>query len=148
MESMDIYQILEHLPHRYPFLLVDKVLEIESGKYLKAIKNVSYNEPYFNGHFPHRAVMPGVLIIEALAQATGILAFVTTKTKPTEESLYYFVGGDNIRFKQPVIPGDQLLLEVELLKTKRGVWKFDAKASVDDKMVASGEILCAERNVT
>ncbi len=147
MESMDIYQILEHLPHRYPFLLVDKVLEIESGKYLKAIKNVSYNEPYFNGHFPHRAVMPGVLILEALAQATGILAFVTTKTKPTEESLYYFVGTDNIRFKQPVIPGDQLVLEVELIKKMRGVWKFKGQASVDGKMVASGEILCAERNV-
>jgi len=147
LESMDIYQILEHLPHRYPFLLVDKVLEIESGKYLKAIKNVSYNEPYFNGHFPHRAVMPGVLILEALAQATGILAFVTTKTKPTEESLYYFVGTDNIRFKQPVIPGDQLVLEVELIKKMRGVWKFKGQASVDGKMVASGEILCAERNV-
>ncbi len=147
MESMDIYQILEHLPHRYPFLLVDKVLEIESGKYLKAIKNVSYNEPYFNGHFPHRAVMPGVLILEALAQATGILAFVTTETKPTEESLYYFVGTDNIRFKQPVIPGDQLVLEVELIKKLRGVWKFKGQASVDGKVVASGEILCAERNV-
>ncbi|HHS83888.1 MAG TPA: 3-hydroxyacyl-ACP dehydratase FabZ [Gammaproteobacteria bacterium] len=144
---MDIYQILEHLPHRYPFLLVDKVLEIESGKYLKAIKNVSYNEPYFNGHFPHRAVMPGVLILEALAQATGILAFVTTETKPTEESLYYFVGTDNIRFKQPVIPGDQLVLEVELIKKLRGVWKFKGQASVDGKVVASGEILCAERNV-
>jgi len=144
---MDIYQILEHLPHRYPFLLVDKVLEIESGKYLKAIKNVSYNEPYFNGHFPHRAVMPGVLILEALAQATGILAFVTTESKPTEESLYYFVGTDNIRFKQPVIPGDQLILEVELIKKMRGVWKFKGQASVDGKIVASGEILCAERNV-
>ncbi len=147
MESMDIYQILEHLPHRYPFLLVDKVLEIESGKYLKAIKNVSYNEPYFNGHFPHRAVMPGVLILEALAQATGILAFVTTQTKPTDESLYYFVGTDNIRFKQPVIPGDQLVLEVELIKKLRGVWKFKGQASVDGKTVASGNILCAERNV-
>ena len=147
MESMDIYQILEHLPHRYPFLLVDKVLEIESGKYLKAIKNVSYNEPYFNGHFPHRAVMPGVLILEALAQATGILAFVTTESKPTEESLYYFVGTDNIRFKQPVIPGDQLILEVELIKKMRGVWKFKGQASVDGRIVASGEILCAERNV-
>ncbi len=147
MESMDIYQILEHLPHRYPFLLVDKVLDIEPGKRLQAIKNVSYNEPYFNGHFPHRAVMPGVLILEALAQATGILAFVTTKSRPTEESLYYFVGTDNIRFKQPVIPGDQLLLEVELIKKMRGVWKFKGVASVDGKTVASGEILCAERNI-
>ncbi|MBD3670709.1 MAG: 3-hydroxyacyl-ACP dehydratase FabZ [Gammaproteobacteria bacterium] len=144
---MDIYEVMQHLPHRYPFLLVDKVLEIKKGESLKAIKNVSYNEPYFPGHFPHRPVMPGVLILEALAQATGILAFVTTESRPTEKSLYYFVGIDDARFKHPVIPGDQLLLEVEVLQTKRGVWKFDGKASVDGKVVTSATLMCAEREV-
>lgn len=147
MDTMDIYQVMQHLPHRYPFLLVDKVLEIKKGESLKAIKNVSYNEPFFTGHFPHRPVMPGVLILEALAQATGILAFVTTDSKPTEKSLYYFVGIDDARFKQPVIPGDQLLLDVVVLQTKRGVWKFDGKASVDGKVVASATLMCAEREV-
>ena len=147
MDTMDIYEVMKHLPHRYPFLLVDKVEEIRKGEYLRAIKNVSYNEPYFTGHFPHRPVMPGVLILEALAQATGILAFVTTDSKPTEKSLYYFVGIDNARFKQPVIPGDQLVLEVEVLQTKRGVWKFDGKATVDGKVVTSATLMCAERDV-
>lgn len=147
MDTMDIYRVMQHLPHRYPFLLVDKVLEIKKGQSLKAIKNVSYNEPYFTGHFPHRPVMPGVLILEALAQATGILAFVTTESQPTEKSLYYLVGIDDARFKQPVIPGDQLLLEVEVMQTKRGVWKFDGKASVDGKVVTTANLMCAEREV-
>lgn len=147
MDKMDIYQVMQHLPHRYPLLLIDRVLEIRKGEYLKAVKNVSYNEPYFTGHFPHRPVMPGVMILEAMAQATGILAFVTTDSKPTEKSLYYFVGIDEARFKQPVIPGDQLIIEVDVVQTKRGVWKFNGKASVDDKVVTSAVLMCAERDV-
>ncbi len=147
MESMDIYRILEHLPHRYPFLLVDRVLEVEPGRYLKGIKNVSYNEPYFTGHFPNRAIMPGVLILEALAQATGILAFVTAQSRPDEKSNYLLVGIDNVRFKRQVIPGDQLVLEVTHQKTKRGIWKFDGRATVGGRTVAGGEILCAEGRV-
>jgi len=147
LDKMDIYQVMQHLPHRYPLLLIDRVLEIRKGEYLKAVKNVSYNEPYFTGHFPHRPVMPGVMILEAMAQATGILAFVTTDSKPTEKSLYYFVGIDEARFKQPVIPGDQLIIEVDVVQTKRGVWKFNGKASVDDKVVTSAVLMCAERDV-
>lgn len=144
---MDIQDILEHLPHRYPFLLVDRVLECEPGKRLKAIKNVSVNEPMFTGHFPERPIFPGVLIMEALAQATGILAFRTTEKKPDGTSLYYFAGIDNCRFKQPVVPGDQLVLEVEIIKEKRGIWKFKGEAKVDDKVVASADLMCAEQAV-
>lgn len=147
MDKMDIYQVMQHLPHRYPLLLIDRVEEIRKGEYLRAIKNVSYNEPYFTGHFPHRPVMPGVMILEAMAQATGILAFVTTDSKPTEKSLYYFVGIDDARFKQPVIPGDQLIIEVDVVQTKRGVWKFNGKATVDGKVVTSATLMCAERDV-
>lgn len=146
LNSMDINDILEHLPHRYPFLLVDKVLDYEAGKSLLAIKNVSYNEPQFTGHFPQKPIFPGVLVIEALAQATGILAYKSTETKPNAESLYYLVGIDKARFKRPVNPGEQLLLKVEVIKNMRGVWKFNAVASVDDNMVASAELMCAERD--
>lgn len=144
---MDIQEILEHLPHRYPFLLVDRVLECEPGKRLKALKNVSVNEPMFTGHFPERPIFPGVLIMEALAQATGILAFKTTNTKPDGTSLYYFAGIDNCRFKQPVVPGDQMILEVEVVKQKRGIWKFKAEALVDGKVVASADLMCAEQEI-
>jgi 3-hydroxyacyl-[acyl-carrier-protein] dehydratase len=144
---MDIQEILEHLPHRYPFLLVDRVLECEPGKRLVAIKNVSVNEPMFTGHFPERPIFPGVLIMEALAQATGILAFRSTGKKPDGSSLYYFAGIDNCRFKQPVVPGDQLRLEVEVLKEKRGIWKFKAEATVEGKLVASAELMCAEQSI-
>jgi len=147
LDSLDIYEVLQHLPHRYPFLLIDRVLECRVGEYLRGIKNVSYNEPYFQGHFPHRPVMPGVLILEALAQATGILAFRTNNARPNADSLYYFVGIDKARFKQPVEPGDQLILEVDVIKTLRGVWKFNGTAKVDDKIVASAVIMCAERAV-
>lgn len=147
MSSMDIYEILEHLPHRYPFLLIDRVLECEPGKSLVGIKNVSHNEPYFPGHFPQRPVMPGVLILEALAQATGILAFRTLERVPDENSLYYFVGVDKARFKQPVEPGDQLRLEVEYVKQIRGIWKFNGQALVDGKVVCSAELMCAEREI-
>ena len=144
---MDIQEILEHLPHRYPFLLVDRVLECEPGKRLVAVKNVSVNEPMFTGHFPERPIFPGVLIMEALAQATGILAFRSTGKKPDGSSLYFFAGIDNCRFKQPVVPGDQMIMEVEVLKEKRGIWKFSAVAKVDDKVVASAELMCAEQVV-
>jgi len=147
VETMDIQAILEHLPHRYPFLLVDRVLECEPGKRLKALKNVSVNEPMFTGHFPERPIFPGVLIMEALAQATGILAFRSTDKKPDGTSLYYFAAIDNCRFKQPVVPGDQLILEVAVLKAKRGIWKFSAEAMVDGKVVASAELMCAEQAI-
>jgi 3-hydroxyacyl-[acyl-carrier-protein] dehydratase len=148
VETMDIQAILEHLPHRYPFLLVDRVLECEPGKRLKALKNVSVNEPMFTGHFPERPIFPGVLIMEALAQATGILAFKSQGRKPDGASLYYFAGIDNCRFKQPVLPGDQLILEVEVLKAKRNIWKFNAEAKVDGKVVASAELMCAEQVIS
>lgn len=146
-DTLDIYEILEHLPHRYPFLLIDRVTECKVGERLTGYKNVTYNEPYFTGHFPHRAVMPGVLILEALAQATGILAFRTSGKVPDNNSLYYFVGIDGARFKQPVVPGDQLKLEVDVVKTKRGVWWFNGVASVDGKIVCSAELMCAEREI-
>lgn len=145
--GLDIYQILEHLPHRYPFLLVDRVLECTPGESLVAIKNVTYNEPFFTGHFPHRPVMPGVLLLEAMAQATGLLAFRTVGRVPDGGSLYYFVGIDNARFKQPVEPGDQVRIEVQLVKSLRGVWKFTGKCLVDSKLVCSADLMCAERDI-
>ncbi len=147
MNTLDIHEILNHLPHRYPFLLIDRVLEYEPESHLLGIKNVTHNEPYFQGHFPKRPVMPGVLILEALAQATGILAFKTVQRIPDENSLYYFVGIDDARFKRPVEPGDQLHLKVEYLKRMRGIWKFKGEASVDDEVVCSADIMCAERAV-
>jgi 3-hydroxyacyl-[acyl-carrier-protein] dehydratase len=147
LNSLDIYDILKHLPHRYPFLLIDRVVDYEPGKSLIAIKNVTHNEPHFPGHFPNRPIMPGVLILEALAQATGILAFKTADHVPDDNTLYYFVGIDNARFKQPVQPGDQLRLEVEFIKQMRGIWKFKGQASVDGKVVCSADLMCAEREV-
>ena len=148
MNTMDVYEVLEYLPHRYPFLLIDRVIDFEPGKSLVAIKNVSINEPFFPGHFPRHPVMPGVLILEALAQATGILAFKSTNTKPDDSSLYYFAGIDNARFKKPVQPGDQLRLEVEVIKTKRGIWKFSAVAKVDDNVVCTADLMCAEQDIS
>lgn len=145
--SIDINGILQHIPHRYPFLLVDRVLEVESGKRIKALKNVTINEEFFNGHFPKYPVMPGVLIIEALAQAAGILSFCSSETPPDENTLYFFAGIDNARFKRQVVPGDQLILAVELVKTARGVWKFQAKAYVDDTLAAEADLTCVKRNV-
>ena len=147
MSQLDINEILRHLPHRYPFLLIDRVTECKPGESLTGFKNVTFNEPFFTGHFPQRPVMPGVLILEALAQATGILAFRTVDKIPDENSLYYFVGIDKARFKQPVQPGDQLILHVDFVKEKRGIWKFNGKASVDGKVVCSAELMCAEREV-
>lgn len=147
MSPMDIHQILKHLPHRYPFLLIDRVIDYRVDDFLTGIKNVTVNEPCFTGHFPHRPVMPGVLILEALAQATGILAFKTLQELPSEESLYYFVGIDEARFKQPVEPGDQILLKIKLLKRRRGIWKFDAQALVDEKVVCSAQLMCSKQAV-
>ena len=145
-EQMDIQGILEHLPHRYPFLLVDRVLRLEPGKSLTAVKNISFNEPQFTGHFPHKPIFPGVMIIEALAQATGILAYRSTNSKPSSNKLYYLVGVDNTRFKKPAMPGDQLILEIDLVKTLRGVWKFKARALVDNQVITSADLMCAERD--
>jgi len=146
-ESMDIQGILEYLPHRYPFLLVDRVLAIESGRSLTGLKNVSFNEPFFLGHFPQRPIMPGVLILEALAQATGILAFKSEGERPDHRSMYYLVGVDNARFKRPVGPGDQLILEVRLDRIKRGIGKFICEAKVDGQLVASADLMCAKRDI-
>jgi len=143
---MDIHQILQRLPHRYPFLLVDRVLECEPGKRLLGLKNVTINEPFFQGHFPIRPVMPGVLVIESLAQATGLLAMETAPELMSDTTLYYFVGIDKARFKRPVEPGDQLHLEVELVNTKRGIWVFSGKAQVDGNLAASAEIMCTARD--
>ncbi|MGH8321852.1 MAG: 3-hydroxyacyl-ACP dehydratase FabZ, partial [Gammaproteobacteria bacterium] len=139
----DIHAIMKQLPHRYPFLLVDRVLECKPGVSLTAVKNVTINEPFFPGHFPQRPVMPGVLILEALAQATGLLAFASIGHSPGPNELYYFVGIDNARFKKPVEPGDQMLLKVEYLWDKRGVWKFKARAEVDGRVVTQAELMCA-----
>lgn len=147
MKEIDINAILQRLPHRYPFLLVDRVVDYELGKWLKAIKNVTYNEPFFQGHFPHRPVMPGVLILEAMAQATGLLAFETREEKPSEGFLYLFVSIDRARFKRPVEPGDQLELYVELQRVRRDMWKFDGIARVDDETVATAELMCAGREL-
>ncbi|MGH8402114.1 MAG: 3-hydroxyacyl-ACP dehydratase FabZ [Gammaproteobacteria bacterium] len=140
---LDIHAIMKQLPHRYPFLLVDRVLECKPGVSLTAVKNVTINEPFFPGHFPQRPVMPGVLILEALAQATGLLAFATIGHSPGPNELYYFVGIDNARFKKPVEPGDQMLLKVEYLWDKRGIWKFKATAEVDGCVVTQAELMCA-----
>jgi 3-hydroxyacyl-[acyl-carrier-protein] dehydratase len=144
---MDIHKILKQLPHRYPFLLVDRVLEIDKGKTIKALKNVTINEPFFEGHFPHRPVMPGVLMLEALAQAAGLLAFDTLGATPTDDMVYYFAGIDGARFKRPVEPGDQLILEVELLRMKAGIFKFKARASVAGELAVEAELTCAMRAV-
>ncbi len=144
---MDITEIREYLPHRYPFLLVDRVIDLEVGKNITAIKNVTINEPFFDGHFPNLPIMPGVLIIEAMAQAAGILGFKTLDKKPSDGSIYMFVGADKMRFKKPVVPGDQLTLKAEIITSRSGIWKFDCRAEVDGKMVAAGQILCADREV-
>lgn len=147
MNQMNIHQVLEYLPHRYPFLLVDRVLSCEPGKEICALKNVTANEPFFNGHFPRYPVMPGVLIIEALAQTGAILSFLTMNEKPDDNSLYYFVGIDNARFKKPVLPGDALHLHVVLDKHMRGVWRYNAQAKVEGELVATAQLLCAKRAV-
>lgn len=145
--SMDIAGVLKHLPHRYPLLLVDRVLELEKGKRIKALKNVTINEEFFNGHFQSYPVMPGVLVIEALAQASGILSFYSADQLPDAHSLYFFAGIDNARFKRQVVPGDQLILEVDIVKISRGVGKYTAKAYVEDAIAAEADLLCVKRNI-
>ena len=145
--TMDIHKVLSLLPHRYPFLLIDRVLEFKRDQRLVALKNVSYNEPYFVGHFPVRPVMPGVLIIEAMAQATGILAMASRPEEVGEKALYYFVGIDKARFKRPVEPGDQLIMEVELDRVKAGIYKFKAKASVGAELAVQAELMCTMRTI-
>ena len=139
----DITEILRYLPHRYPFLLVDRVLECHPGESIKALKNVTYNEPFFPGHFPGRPVMPGVMIIEALAQASGILCFTSANVIPTEQTRFYFVGIDKARFRKPVVPGDQLILSATVQRALRGIWKFETMALVGDTEVAHAEMMVA-----
>ncbi|UTW02927.1 3-hydroxyacyl-ACP dehydratase FabZ [Amphritea atlantica] len=144
---MDVKEIRKYLPHRYPFLLVDRVVELIPGESIVAYKNVTVNEPFFNGHFPDYPVMPGVLIQEAMAQAAGILGFKTMDKTPQDGSIYYFVGSDKLRFKRPVVPGDRLQLEAQIVSEKRGIWKFDVRATVDGELASSATILCADRKV-
>jgi len=144
---MDIQQIREYLPHRYPFLLVDRVTELEVGNFIVSYKNVSINEPFFNGHFPQLPVMPGVLIVEAMAQSAGILGFKTLDKTPADGSVYLFAGADKIRFRRQVVPGDQLVMRVDYVSDRRGIWKFDCSATVDGERAASATILCADRAV-
>lgn len=147
MNTMDINEVMRYLPHRYPFLLIDRVLSYEPGKNLEALKNVTINEPFFNGHFPHHPVMPGVLIIEAMAQAAAILSFVTMGAKANDQSIYYFVGIDNARFKRPVTAGDALHLQVTLTRHVRGIWKFATEARVGDAVVAEADLMCTVRDL-
>ncbi len=145
---MDIHKILKQLPHRYPILMVDRVLEIDKGKSIVALKNVTINEPYFVGHFPHRPVMPGVLMLEALAQTAALLSFDAMDMSPDENMIYYFAGIDNARFKRPVEPGDQLILKVQLERMKAGIFKFKGQASVDGVLAVEGDLTCAMRKVS
>ena len=142
---MDIHEVREYLPHRYPFLLVDRVVSVVPGKRIEANKNVSINEPFFNGHFPDEPIMPGVLIVEALAQAAGILGFVTANKKPADGFIYLLVGTDKARFKRPVVPGDRLTLHAEWLTLRRNIAKFSCRAEVDGKVVAVSDLLVAEQ---
>jgi 3-hydroxyacyl-[acyl-carrier-protein] dehydratase len=142
---MNIIDIQSYLPHRFPFLMVDRVTEIESGKFIKGYKNVSVNEPFFAGHFPGLPIMPGVMILEAMAQISGILGFVTNDTRPGDGTIHYFAGSNRARFKKPVVPGDQLVLESNLVADKHNIWKFDCRALVGDDVVCIAEIMTAER---
>ncbi len=145
---MDIHEILKKLPHRYPILLVDRVLSLEKDKSIQALKNVSINEPYFVGHFPHRPVMPGVLMLEAMAQAAALLSFASAGKPLDDNTIYYFAGIDAARFKRPVEPGDQLILDVELLRQKSGIYKFKGIARVGDAVACEAELMCTMRTVT
>jgi 3-hydroxyacyl-[acyl-carrier-protein] dehydratase len=148
MNTLDINQIKEYLPHRYPMLLVDRVVDYELGKHITAIKNVTINEEFFNGHFPHKPVMPGVLMIEALAQTAALLSFLTMGKKPDENSVVYFIGIDGARFKRPVEPGDQIKMDVEIVRCARGIWKYKARASVDGQTAVEADLMCTMRSAT
>jgi 3-hydroxyacyl-[acyl-carrier-protein] dehydratase len=144
---MDIHQILKKLPHRYPILLVDRVLSVEPGKTIRALKNVTINEPYFVGHFPHRPVMPGVLILEAMAQSAALLAFANAGDAPDSNSVIYFAGIDGARFKRPVEPGDQLVMDVELVRSKAGIYKFKGVSRVGEEIACEAELMCTMRTI-
>jgi 3-hydroxyacyl-[acyl-carrier-protein] dehydratase len=144
---MDIQYILKQLPHRYPFLLVDKVVELERNQRIRAVKNVTFNEPFFTGHFPGRPVMPGVLILEALAQAAGLLAFDAMGQVPDENNIYYFVGIDGARFKHPVVPGDQLILDITIDRVRGGMWKFNGVGRVGEEVAAEAQLMCTMRHL-
>ncbi|SET75495.1 3-hydroxyacyl-ACP dehydratase FabZ [Marinobacter segnicrescens] len=143
---MQIDEIMNFLPHRYPFLLVDRVVEVEAGKSIAGYKNVTFNEPFFTGHFPGKPIMPGVLIIEAMAQVSGILGYVTAGRSAADGSIHLLAGSNKARFKRPVVPGDQLRLESTLLSNKHGIWKFDCRALVDGEVVCVAEVMSAERD--
>ena len=145
--QLDIHEILNHLPHRYPFVLIDRVTDLKLNEEITAIKNVTINEPFFPGHFPYHPVMPGVLIVEAMAQAAAVLSFKTMNVLPSEESVYYFAGIDNVRFKKPVSPGDQLILNVKIDRVLKGIWKYKAQAKVDDQIVSEAEMMCILKNI-
>jgi 3-hydroxyacyl-[acyl-carrier-protein] dehydratase len=147
MKTVEIAEILKYLPHRYPFLLIDRVLEMELDKRILALKNVTVNEPFFTGHFPHLPVMPGVLVVEAMAQAAGVLSFATMGRHSDENSVFYFAGIDEARFKRPVVPGDQLKLEVDIVRKSRMLWKFRGTATVDGQVVAEAQLMCALREL-
>ncbi|MDB5896991.1 MAG: 3-hydroxyacyl-[acyl-carrier-protein] dehydratase FabZ [Ramlibacter sp.] len=147
MNAMDIHQILKKLPHRYPILLVDRVLAVEAGKTIKALKNVTINEPYFVGHFPHRPVMPGVMMLEAMAQTAALLAFSAADSGPDDKSVIYFAGIDGARFKRPVEPGDQLIMDVELVRHKAGIYKFKGTARVGEDIACEAELMCTMRKI-
>jgi 3-hydroxyacyl-[acyl-carrier-protein] dehydratase len=148
MTVMDIHQILRKLPHRYPFLLIDRVVELEKGVRIKALKNVTMNEPYFSGHFPHRPVMPGVMMLEAMAQAAALLSIESLGIELDEQSVFYFAGVDSARFKRPVEPGDQLVLDVRLDRNKSGIYKFKGSGSVGVEIVVEAELMCTMRKIT
>jgi 3-hydroxyacyl-[acyl-carrier-protein] dehydratase len=144
---MDISEIKNYLPHRYPFLLIDRVVELNEGKSIKAFKNITANEELFQGHFPHFPVFPGVLLVEAMAQACGVLGFKSLNKTPDDGSVYLFAAIDNVRFKRQVVPGDRVYFECEVVSEKRGIWKFECKATVDDQLVTGATIMCADRKV-
>jgi len=148
MPADDVRKVMEFLPHRYPFLMIDKVVEFEAGIRLLAVKNVTYNEPHFTGHFPHNPIMPGVLILEALAQASGLLSMKTLTERGESFGEYYLVGVDNARFKRSVVPGDQLMLETVCVKNKRNIWTFATSATVDGQLIVSADIMCASKEST
>lgn len=145
--NMNIHEILDHLPHRYPFVLIDRIVSMELGKEVTALKNVTVNEPFFPGHFPYHPVMPGVLIVEAMAQAAAVLSFKTMDMKPTEESVYYFAGIDSARFKKPVSPGDQIILNVKIDRVLKGIWKYKGVAKVDGEVVAEASMMCILKDI-
>jgi 3-hydroxyacyl-[acyl-carrier-protein] dehydratase len=147
MMQLDIHEILNHLPHRYPFVLIDRITDLKLNEEITALKNVTINEPFFPGHFPYHPVMPGVLIVEAMAQAAAVLSFKTMNILPSEDSVYYFAGIDSVRFKKPVSPGDQLMLNVKIDRVLKGIWKYKGQAKVDGQIVAEAEMMCILKNI-